>query len=307
MKTVLVTGATGFTGSHVVPLLLANNWRVRCLVRPNSKTEVLPVDLVELVHGDLDQPDSLARAMNGAETLVNIASLGFGHAPGIVAAAVAAEIRRCVFISTTAVFTTLKAASKSTRLAAEEMIRQSGLAYTILRPTMIFGGVRDRNICRLIRYLSKSRFIPVLGDGQRLQQPVYVNDLARAIVQALESETAIGRTYNISGQVPITYNELIDTVSRVMGREVYKIHLPLRPAVAGLSLLERLYLRLPIKAEQVERLNEDKAFTHEDAQRDFGYEPHSFVYAISRELEEIGSQEASADAASWRHGQSSSP
>src|ERR1700716_3066834 len=97
----------------------------------------------------------------------------------------------------TAVNTSLNAPSKSIRLAAEATIRGSGLAYTILRPTMIFGSSRDRNICRLVRYLNRWPVIPIFGDGEHLQQPVYVADLASAICQSLESETAIGQTYNI--------------------------------------------------------------------------------------------------------------
>jgi nucleoside-diphosphate-sugar epimerase len=289
MKTrVLVTGATGFTGSYVVPLLLQKGYQVRCLVRENSKREVLPLSEVELVYGDLDDQDALARVLRGMDVLVNIASLGFGHAPNIVGSAVAAGIRRSVFISTTAVNTSLNAPSKSVRLAAEELIRDSGLAHTILRPTMIFGSSRDRNICRLVRYLNRWPFIPVFGDGEHLQQPVYVADLAAAIVQSLATDTTIGQTYNISGKAPVTYNQLIDTICRLMGRKVRKIRVPAGPIVAGLSALERLPVRLPIKSEQIRRLNEDKAFDYETAARDFGYQPRSLDDGIRQELEEMG-------------------
>jgi nucleoside-diphosphate-sugar epimerase len=288
-KRVFVTGATGFTGSHVVPLLLRNNYQVRCLVRKKSKIEVLPPNEVELVYGDLDDHRSLAEGMQGMDILVNIASLGFGHAPNIVGAAVAARIRRGIFISTTAVNTSLNAPSKSVRLMAEDIIRRSGMAFTILRPTMIFGSSRDRNICRLIRYLNRWPMIPVIGDGEYLQQPVHVGDLASAIVQALESgEGTMGQTYNISGESPVTYNQLIETVCRLMARKVRKIHLPARPIIFGLTALQRLPVRLPIKAEQVQRLNEHKAFDHSAASRDFGYRPRSLSEAIRQELEEMG-------------------
>jgi len=284
---VLVTGATGFTGSYVVPLLLKHDYQVRCLVRDKRKTSVLPPNNVELIYGDLADRSSLSEAFSGMDILVNIASLGFGHAPNIVESAVSAGIRRSVFISTTAVNTTLNAPSKTVRLAAEDAIRRSGLAYTILRPTMIFGSSRDRNICRLVRYLSRWPIIPVFGDGQKLQQPVYVEDLAVAIVQALDSKAAIGKTYDISGQSPVTYDQLIDTVCGLLGRSVRKLHVPAGPLVATLTTFERLGVRLPIKAEQVLRLNEDKAFTHESATTDFGYRPRSLAEGIRKELEEM--------------------
>jgi nucleoside-diphosphate-sugar epimerase len=287
-KRVFVTGATGFTGSHVVPLLLRNNYQVRCLVRKDSKVDVLPVNEIELVCGDLDDPRTLAEGLQGMDILVNIASLGFGHAPNIIGAAVAAGIQRSIFISTTAVNTSLNAPSKSVRLLAEDNIRRSGMAYTILRPTMIFGSSRDRNICRLIRYLGRWPIIPVIGDGEYLQQPVHVADLASAIVQALEAGgVTIGQTYNISGESSVTYNQLLDTVCRLMARKVRKIHFPARPIIFGLRALERLPVRLPIKAEQVQRLNEHKAFDHSAASRDFGYRPRSLTEGIRQELEEM--------------------
>ncbi len=109
--------------------------------------------------------------MKGADALVNIASLGFGHAGSVIQATKEAGIRRAIFISTTAIYTQLDAKSKSIRLAAEQAIQTSGLEYTILRPTMIYGSRRDRNMWRLIRFLRVSPVAPVFGDGNYLQQP----------------------------------------------------------------------------------------------------------------------------------------
>lgn len=284
---VLVTGATGFTGAYVVRLLLEKNYQVSCFVRPTSSTNGLPLNEIRLVQGDLSDAPSLTRALSDADSFVNIASLGFGHAPNIVGAAVAAGVRRAVFISTTAVATTLNAPSKSIRLAAEDAIRSSGLAYTILRPTMIYGSSRDRNICRLIRYLHRWPIIPIFGNGKHLQQPVYVEDVAAAIIQALESEATMGQTYNISGAAPVTYNELIDIVCASMNRRVLKVHLPTGPVVSLLDALERLHIRLPIRAEQIRRLNEDKAFDHERAAKDFDYRPRSVAEGVRLELQEM--------------------
>ena len=84
---VFVTGATGFTGSRVVPLLLQNGFEVRCLYRPSSDRSALDGLNVEWVMGDVSDSESLTSAMQGVDVLVNIASLGFGHAESIVRAA----------------------------------------------------------------------------------------------------------------------------------------------------------------------------------------------------------------------------
>jgi uncharacterized protein YbjT (DUF2867 family) len=281
---VFVTGGTGFTGSHVVPLLLKHGIQVRCLYRLGSDRSVLPQPDIDWVLGDASDAQSLAASMQGTDALVNVASLGFGHADSILRAAREAGIQRAVFVSTTAIFTQLNAASKKVRLAAERAIEGSGLQYTILRPTMIYGGPRDRNMWRLIRFIRYSPIVPVFGDGNYLQQPIYVGDVAQAIVSCLCNDQTIGKGYNLAGKDPLTYNEVIDTIARQMNKRAWKIHIPSAPVVSLLKLFERLYIPFPIKAEQVLRLDENKNFGYEEAERDFGFSPLAFEEGIKLAL-----------------------
>ena len=135
-----VTGGSGFLGGHVIPVLLARGHDVTALARSTAAAERVAGLGATAIAGDLDDPASLDAgfAASGAEALVNLASLGFGHAPSIVAAAEEATISRAVFVSTTGIYTKLASRSKATRLSAEETIRTSGLTWTILRPSMIY-------------------------------------------------------------------------------------------------------------------------------------------------------------------------
>ena len=234
--------------------------------------------------GDVSDAQALSAAMRGTDALVNIASLGFGHADSIIRAAVDAGIQRAVFVSTTAIFTQLNAGSKIVRVAAETAIQNSGLKYTILRPTMIYGSDRDRNICRLIRWLRVLPFFPVFGDGNYLQQPIYVDDVAQAIVSCISSDKTIGKSYNIAGKHSLTYDQVIDTIAGGMNKRAWKIHVPSVPVVNMLRLLERIHFPFPIKSEQVLRLNENKDFSYEEAQKDFEFSPMSFAEGIKLEL-----------------------
>jgi nucleoside-diphosphate-sugar epimerase len=283
---VFVTGGTGFTGSYVVPLLLENGYKVRCLHRLGSdrSTPLRAQPEIEWVLGDLSDSQALAPAMQGTEALVNVASIGFGHADSILRAAKDAGIQRAVFVSTTAIFTQLNAKSKKVRLAAENAIEASGLKYTILRPTMIYGSPRDRNMWRLIRFMRYSPVIPVFGDGNYLQQPIYVGDVAQAIVSCLCNDQTLGKSYNIVGKHALTYNQVIDTIAGQMNKRVRKIHIPSTPVVSTLKFFERLHIPFPIKAEQVLRLNENKNFSYEEAEKDFGFSPLAFEEGIRLEL-----------------------
>ena len=281
---IFVTGATGFTGSRVVPLLLKNGYEVRCLYRETSDRSILSSPEIEWVAGDISDSPALSAAMQGAGALVNIASLGFGHAESIIGAAQNVGIKRAIFISTTAIFTQLNARSKAVRVAAELAIETSGLGYTILRPTMIYGSPRDRNMWRLIRLMRYSPIIPIFGEGTYLQQPIHVDDVARAVVSCLSNDKSAGKSYNIAGKYPLTYNEVVDTIARQLNRRVWKIHIPSKPVVSLLGFFERMRIPFPIKAEQVLRLNENKDFSYAEAQKDFGFSPLSFEEGVEMEL-----------------------
>ena len=193
---ILVTGATGFTGKRVLPLLVGQG-DVRCFVRPSSNVQIIKQYGYRIDYGDLSDQPSLDRAMAGCEILVNIASLGFGHAPGIIKTAEESGIKRAVFISTTALFTQLNAKSKSVRREAEDRVKASKLDWTLLRPTMIYGAPEDRNMIRLIRFLDRYPIIPVFGTGDYLQQPVHVKDVAKSIAAVLLNNNTIHYEYNM--------------------------------------------------------------------------------------------------------------
>ncbi len=285
-----MTGATGFTGCYTIPRLIAAGHSLKCLCRSESNISRLGDYKLDWVHGDLADKHQLAEAMDGCEGLINIASLGFGHAANIINAAQSAAIQRAIFISTTAIFTSLNSTSKSTRMEAEELIRSSGLNFTILRPTMIYGSQLDRNISRLIRMIRKWPLIPIPGNGTFLQQPVYVDDVAAAVLNVLDYDFTLGKSYNIAGLEPVTYNQMIDIIAGQIEKRVHKIHFPADLTVNLFSFFEKIGLRLPIKGEQVLRLNEHKNFDIQDAQRDFQYQARSFEDGIALELQQMGLQ-----------------
>jgi uncharacterized protein YbjT (DUF2867 family) len=297
----LVTGGSGFLGGFVLDEAASRGHHCVALARSPAAARAVAARGATPLTGDLDDGAALARVFAAADcdALVNLASLGFGHAPAIVRGAVAAGLRRAVFVSTTAVTTALPAPSRAVRLAAEQEIRGSGLDWTILRPTMIYGAPGDRNLTRLLALLARARRLPLLGGrlplpvpvpggGGRLQQPVHVADLAGAVLSAAERPAAAGHCYDVAGPQALTFAELLAAAAAAAGCRVGLIPLPLAPVVALTRCYERVSARPRLKAEQWERLAEDKAFPVDAAARDLGYAPRSFADGIRAQAASLG-------------------
>ena len=282
--TVAVSGANGFTGRFVCAELQRRKISFVALLRPGCDGSWMAAHEIPVRFADLTNPHQLAEQLRGCRALLNVASIGFGAAPSILQACHSSGVRRAVFVSTTAIFTQLNAGSKSVRQAAEAAILASGLETTILRPTMIYGTPGDRNMIRLVQWINRWPVLPVFGNGRSWQQPVHVTDVAWAVVQSLESPATIQRQFNISGAEPLSYNEVVRITAQALGRRTRCLHIPAELMVGLLDVTERLGITLPIKAEQIRRLNEDKAFSHAEAQEAFGYAPIAFQEGIRQEV-----------------------
>ena len=271
---ILLVGATGFLGSFVAARLMERH--PVALVRASSDTSVLPRGM-ELRRGDLNRGPL---PLDGISTVVYCASMGFGHVPRLVRQLEQRRISRALFISTTAVFTTLPSESRTPRLEAEAAVERSSMDWTILRPTMIYGTARDRNISRLLRFLKRIPVFPLCGNA--LWQPIYVEDLADAVVAALDSSDTVKKVYNVAGAQPLRFADLVRTAARAVERNVTLIRVPLAAAVlaAGLTRV--------VTPEQIRRLAEDKAFSYADAARDFLFAPRSFAEGVACEAEALG-------------------
>ncbi len=286
---VLLTGATGLLGGALVDLLLSGGHEPRCLVRMGSpNASRLDPSRVEVVRGDAASARDVRGALVGADSLVHVA--GIEHAPPVVEAAREAGVPRLVVVGSTSAHSAYEFRS-GPKLRMEGVVRASGLDWTIVRPTMIYGSERDKNVHRLLRFLDRSPVFPIFGPGTNLWQPVYHHDCARGTYEALVRPAAVGRSYDLPGAGPLPYRALVEIAARALGREPRLVGLPLEPIRRALLLAETLRLPLPIKSQQVLRMREDKAYPYDDARRDLDYAPRPFEVGVALEvarLREVG-------------------
>ena len=281
---ILLTGATKFLGEHVCKELLSRGLKFDCLVRPSSDTTTLRALGASLVQGDLSKPETLRDVLQSYDTVLNIPNLANLPAAALVKAYEEAGVERAVFVSSTGIFTKLDARTKPLRLAAEKSIKGSRLTYTILRPTMIYGTPEDENIIKLLRLCERLPVVPVVGSGRALQQPVHVEDVAWAIVEVLTKPETYNQSYNIGGGQTLSYNELVKTARRSLGKTQRLVHIPSTPAALAAKVARRTGLPSPVSEEQILRLAEDKAYSLEAARTDFNYNPRAFDEGVEREI-----------------------
>lgn len=283
---VLLAGGTGHTGERVARRLMQRGHAVRVLTRKPAEHAVVAGLLragAEITPGDFTQRWTLWQAMEGCDTFVSCAHVRW--APVCAQACEQVGVRRYVQMSSARRHS--QHADDPTVgdvIAGETAIERSDLVYTIVRPTMIFGGRRDANLTRLLAWFQKHRWFPLFGGGERRVQPVYVEDLVSFIVATLEQEAnAARRAFDVAGPEAITYRQFLLDTARAAGRRKPRLlPVPLAPMVWAAGLMPEAVQRRTLSRHQIARMAEDRGADISEARAALGFAPISFREAIHR-------------------------
>jgi uncharacterized protein YbjT (DUF2867 family) len=285
---VLVTGGSGFVGRRVVAALVASGHSVRVLARGTRAR----MDGVESVQASVLEPAGLREACRGCEAVVHLVGIisevgdqtyervhvdGTRH---LLESARAAGVRRWVQMSALGARADGRARYQRTKAAAEALVRSSGLDWTILRPSIVYG-VGDGFVNFFERMSRWSPVLPLIGGGRMQFQPIPVDAVARCFAEALVRPVTIGGTYDLCGLERVTLREVMEAILRVTGRRRWLLTVPW--VVAGLqaSVAEWVFgtvLRRPppLNHDQLRMLLEDNVGDPGPMQRDLGVEPGVF-------------------------------
>ncbi|MGE5335517.1 MAG: SDR family oxidoreductase [Nitrososphaerota archaeon] len=260
---ILVTGAAGFSGSRIVSLLAKEGVATRGLVRnPDKAKGRLPEQGVEVVAGDTTQPETLEAAVNGVETIIHTAFITAERKQGpgvnyydtnvlgtanLVTAAQKAGVRRIVVLSGLGTKPDKPGTYMQGRYLAQQAVKQSGLAWSILGPSIQFGkgSAFFNGLADLIR--GTPLIVPMIGNGKRQFQPIWVEDVARCIVlMAREPEAYDGRTIDIGGPDYYTYAQILDMLMQTLHKRRIKVPGPMPFVKLGAGLMEAVMSKPPI-------------------------------------------------------------
>lgn len=285
-----VTGITGHTGRWFVNRLVHEHYagKIRCMVRPESDTEFLNDSglNIEMVTGDLNDQEFLNFTMSGCSTVLHIASIDFSQ--NVVEAALLNNADWLILVHTTGRYSKYKSASAEYIKIEEHVLKyRNQIGITVLRPTMIYGSSRDRNMFKLISFLYKYKFFPMFGRGKNLMQPVHARDLGNAYYDVIINRTAtFNKDYNLPGKTPLSYLDLVRAVSNALGKNNIIVKIPLWMSILTARVYNAVDKNALISVEQVLRMQEDKDFAYAEAINDFKYSPLSFDDGIMEEVNE---------------------
>ena len=289
----LVTGITGHSGKYFMQALMKHQYKspIRCVVRASSDTSLLDQSglNVEKVVGDLTDPEFMDHCMKDVDTVLHISSIFYSV--DVMKALVKAKVQRAIFVHTTGIYSKFKSASEEYQNIEAEIRRlikanASSMGLTILRPTMIYGNINDNNMIVFIKMVDKLRLFPVISHGSSLLQPVNGRDLGKAYFQVLAKADIMNGDYILSGEKPVSMLEMFKLISHTLGKKTVFVSAPMNFGVILARTLKGLTLGKLDYIERVQRMGENRSFPHDDATRDFGYQPMALAEGLRLEIEQ---------------------
>ena len=282
--TVLVTGANGFVGGHVVHAMRADDRPVRALVRDRRKGgERLQAWGCEVVQGDLTKPDTLKAAVAGCDTIVNLVAIRQGKAEQfqrvmvdgtrhLLAAAHEAGVHRFVHMSALGVSEETKdlVPYYNAKWEMEHDVKSAGLPYVIFRPSFIFA--KDGGILPTFVKLARATPVtPIIGSGRQRIQPIWADDVGTYFSKAVDLEEATDHVFELGGPDAVSWNEFWERVKRVRGMKRPSVHVPTAIMRANALVTERLPGNIPLTRDLLKMLEAgDNVVTDTSAVEIFG-------------------------------------
>ncbi len=303
---ILVTGASGYVGNNIVRRLVAEGKPVRALVHSPAKAAARLADVraqLELVQGDVTRPETLAAVMNGIDTVIHLVAIAIERGDrtyervnyegtvNVLEAARAAGVRRFINMSQNGADSRLPYRFLASKGRAQEAVAASGLAWTALRPSVIWGPQDEfANVQARLIQLTPLVF-PIVGDGRARFQPVWVGDVVEAAVRCLDDDTTIGEELGLGGPEVLTYAEIVQRVLKAMGarRLTVKVPVPLlRPVV---QVMQTALPNPPVTTSLLDLLKVDNVVVHNALTERWGLTPRAFVpenLGYMREFSRLG-------------------
>ena len=281
---VMVTGATGFLGRQVVLGLEEHHHQVRCLVHTPGRERIFPPRSVDVHYGNVLDTQALAAAFYDIEAVVHLVGVlrqrkGAGYdrvnrqgTANVVAAAKEAGVKHFIQVSAIGASDSPSYPYLYSKWQGEQEVMKSGLPYTILRSSIMFGP-GDEFLNTLAGLVRVFPLVPVVGSGRNRLQPIAVEDVARCISLAVDRDSLKGKVIEVGGPQQLSYNEIMAIVGRTLGRWHLRVHLPVWLMYLATALVQAILPRPPVTTDQLRMLPSRNVAEPGVVEETFGFTP----------------------------------
>ena len=281
---ILITGASGFVASHLIPRLRGDGRKLRCLVTTEAEGTRIKAPGAEVAIGNVTDPTSLRAAMTGVDTVIHLVAVireskrntfqavNVEGTKNVVEAAKSAGVKR--FIHMGALGATPDPAYKylNSKWQGMEAVKNSGLDFSILQPSVMFGEGAGF-IASLLRSIKMAPFIvPIAGDGKTKLQPIWIGDVVSCLLKLLAGEKR-GETCQIGGPEIMTYDAMIDEILRALGEKKSKIHVPRWLMRPGVAIMDALLSNPPVTMVEFKSMEIPNTTDPDATEKQFGFKP----------------------------------
>ena len=289
-RPVLVTGATGLVGIHTCRELTKNGWQVRALIRDPAQAALALGQLpVEFRIGDVRDASALRGSLNGCGAVVHLAAIAIekktekyaetntAATERLISAARAESVQRIIFMSQNGADSRSKHPFLHSKGVAQDSIKTSGLQWTVLRPSVIFGP-EDQFVNVLGRLIRLSpKFFPLPNGGSARFQPIAVDDVARVVRFSLEKKETVRQSYDLGGPAPLTLRDMTERILVAMGTTRTLVSVPIKVLRPMISLMQRVLPNPPVTTGLLELLSLDNVISNNALTEVFRISPIPFA------------------------------
>ena len=290
MAGILITGANGVVGYPLRERLIRE--RVNYCSVSRRPTDVVDKNIVQWdLHLQIDDQVREQLLVAKLDTLIHCAPIWL--LPNHLENLISLGIRRIVAFSSSSVISKQKSKDNSENQLVQQLIEgeealkhicsDHNIAFTIFRPSMIYGYGRDQNVSHIANFIKKYGFMILVGQATGLRQPVHADDLVDASMTVLNESNTYNQTYHLAGAQVLSYRAMVEAIFVALQKRPKIISLPL-PIFRLALKMAALFGRFSYTAEMADRMNSDLNYENSDAENDFSYAPQAFLSEPSRDL-----------------------
>ncbi len=295
MKKVVITGAAGLVGQNLVPMLIKENYEIVAIDKNEKNLDLLKKlnPKLKCVKQDLSLNDEWKDEFENADIVVQLQAQiaskeknafiknNINAVKNVVKVCETNKIKHLIHISSSVVISVAKDDYTLTKTKGENIVQNSKVPYTILRPPLMYGCFDAKHLGYITKFMEKTPIVPIIGSGKYIRQPLFVEDLCKIIV-VLTKRKPKNKIYNIIGKEKIFYVDLLKTICRT--NKWKRIFLPIPiPVFSTLINIYGFFVKKPIfRPEQIKALTAGDIFPVEDWEKEFGVKYTKFKKGIHK-------------------------